>query len=83
MVGPGTGIAPFRGFWQERRFLQDQAKAKDLGKTTLYFGCRTRQMVLYKRELEKMQKCGVVRNIFNAYSREIDVPKVYRLKQLS
>ena len=36
MVGPGTGMAPFRGFWHERQFLQDQTKAKDLGKITLY-----------------------------------------------
>jgi len=49
MVGPGTGVAPFRAFVQERAA---QARAgTPVGKTILFFGCRRKaEDFLYEEE---------------------------------
>lgn len=51
MVGPGTGVAPFRGFVQERA---EQAKrGENVGETVLFYGCRRKEEDwLYKDEWE-------------------------------
>jgi NADPH-ferrihemoprotein reductase len=51
MVGPGTGVAPFRAFVQERAA---QAKAgQNVGRTLLFFGCRKqKEDFLYASEWE-------------------------------
>jgi sulfite reductase alpha subunit-like flavoprotein len=54
MVAAGSGIAPFRGFWQQR---ERQARAGvALGPTVLLFGCRTRAMDLLSNETEKYKR---------------------------
>lgn len=51
MVGPGTGVAPFRGFVQER--AEHAKQGKDVGKTVLFFGCRKKsEDFLYQKEWE-------------------------------
>lgn len=68
MVGPGTGIAPFRGFLQQRAYLKEQG-AK-LGEAMLFFGCRHRDHdYLYREELEQFDADGIV-NLHAAFSRD-------------
>lgn len=49
MVGPGTGVAPFRAFVQERAC--QSAQGKEVGQTVLFYGCRRDdEDFLYKDE---------------------------------
>ncbi|XP_067306110.1 P450 (cytochrome) oxidoreductase b isoform X1 [Pseudorasbora parva] len=75
MIGPGTGIAPFIGFIQERGWLKEQGK--DVGETELYFGCRHKnEDFLYQEELEEFEKNGVLTALNVAFSRDQE-QKVY------
>lgn len=76
MVGPGTGIAPFRGFWQQRLHHIVNEKKTNVGRMWLFFGCRLRALDLYKEEKEEMIQQGVLQRVFLALSREKDIPKV-------
>ncbi|WP_440604562.1 bifunctional cytochrome P450/NADPH--P450 reductase [Bacillus sp. GB_SG_008] len=75
MVGPGTGVAPFRGFLQTRR-VQKQ-KGVNLGEAHLYFGCRHPEKdYLYRTELEKDEIDGLL-SLHTAFSRWEGHPKTY------
>jgi len=71
MVGPGTGIAPFRAFLQERR-----ASGAD-GRNWLFFGDqRSACDFMYRDELESMQRDGTLTRFDTAFSRD-QAEKVY------
>ncbi|CAH3893206.1 unnamed protein product [Pieris brassicae] len=70
LVGPGSGIAPFRGFWHHRRHLIQNNNVKDHGPICLFFGCRYRGMDLYKDEKKEAIKDGVLNKAVVAFSRE-------------
>jgi sulfite reductase (NADPH) flavoprotein alpha-component len=71
MVGPGTGIAPFRAFLEERR----ATGAK--GKNWLFFGDQKSSTdYLYREEIEVFQKDGLLARLDLAWSRD-QAEKVY------
>ncbi|MBT6692470.1 MAG: assimilatory sulfite reductase (NADPH) flavoprotein subunit [Porticoccaceae bacterium] len=78
MVGPGTGIAPFRSFLQQRE--AEQAK----GRNWLFFGNPNFNTdFLYQTELQKHLKSGLLTKIDIAFSRDQE-QKIYvqdRLRQ--
>jgi len=65
MVGPGTGIAPFRAFLQERKTVGAK------GKNWLFFGSQHEHCnYFYREELEKMQSDGFLTRLDCAWSRD-------------
>ena len=71
MVGPGTGIAPFRAFLEER-----QANG-DSGDNWLFFGEQRRALdFLYQDQLEAMHKDGFLTRLDTAFSRD-QARKIY------
>ena len=80
MVGPGTGIAPFRGFLQQRDRLQRSGTA--LGQALLFFGCRHPDHdYLYRDELADYDRRGVV-SVYAAFSRH-DGARTYVQDQIA
>ncbi len=65
MIGPGTGIAPFRGFLQERRALGHT------GPNWLFFGEQHAATDYYYRdEIEQMRAHGFLTELDLAFSRD-------------
>ncbi|KAI8874449.1 riboflavin synthase domain-like protein [Ramicandelaber brevisporus] len=81
MIGPGTGVAPFRGFIQERAHLA--RKGTKVGPALLFFGCRSQfKDYLYAdewpAEFESMGGTANECEIITAFSRDSpDGKKVY------
>ena len=65
MIGPGTGIAPFRAFLQERRARGAR------GRNWLFFGDQRRACdFLYEEELAAFRRAGVLTRLELAFSRD-------------
>jgi sulfite reductase (NADPH) flavoprotein alpha-component len=67
MIGPGTGIAPFRAFLHERRV------GGDAGRTWLFFGEQHAETDFYYRdEIEALARDGSLTRLSLAFSRDQD-----------
>ena len=65
MIGPGTGIAPFRGF------LQDHSLQQYTSPMWLFFGDRNEKTdFLYREELEGFKEAGTLTKLDTAFSRD-------------
>jgi sulfite reductase (NADPH) flavoprotein alpha-component len=98
MVGPGTGLAPFRAFIVDRLLAagadpiaigttgdgQPQPQQfNGMGPMVLFFGCRRRdQDYLYGGDLERWAAAGAV-ELHTAFSREPGQPKRYVQQRLA
>ena len=52
MFAAGSGIAPFRGFWEARKYVGGSAR------NILFFGVQTREMFLYEKEIRRQVRNG-------------------------
>ncbi|MEM9346059.1 MAG: flavodoxin domain-containing protein [Planctomycetota bacterium] len=75
MCGPGTGIAPFRAFLEERQARK--AAGAEIGESWLFFGDQHEATdFLYQEQLEQMQADGTLNRLSLAWSRDGD-EKIY------
>ncbi|WP_161883678.1 bifunctional cytochrome P450/NADPH--P450 reductase [Deinococcus alpinitundrae] len=77
LVGPGTGIAPLRGFLEER--AAQRTAGQTVGRSKVFFGCRHPEHdFFYRDDLERWQQEGVA-EIHTAFSAVAGYP--YRFVQ--
>jgi cytochrome P450/NADPH-cytochrome P450 reductase len=80
MVGPGTGIAPLRGFLQDLQ--QKRRDGVATGSVHLFFGCRAPSEFLYEQELRQFQADGTLTKLHVAFSRTEEKQYVQHLMHL-
>ena len=71
LIGPGTGVAPLRGF------LYDREASKATGPAVLFFGCRQDSDFIYREEMEGFKARGVLQELEVAFSRKVPGQRVY------
>ncbi|KAI3355212.1 hypothetical protein L3Q82_018075 [Scortum barcoo] len=71
MVGPGTGVAPFIGFLQQREKERQENPEAKFGETWLFFGCRHRDRdYLFREELKSFVSSGTLSHLKVCFSRD-------------
>jgi sulfite reductase (NADPH) flavoprotein alpha-component len=81
MVGPGTGVAPFRSFLQERGIRRE--RGENVGENWLFFGDQHRMSnFYYQQEFERWQSTGNLSHLDLAFSRDQE-HKIYVQDRMS
>ncbi|XP_075975660.1 methionine synthase reductase-like [Anticarsia gemmatalis] len=77
LIGPGTGVAPFIGFLEEREYVKENKPDTKLGEAWLFFGCRNPELdFIYEKELKDFLSKEILNKLSTAFSR-IDDNKQY------
>lgn len=77
MVSAGTGIAPFRGFLQDRAIRISENPGVKAAPALLFFGCRSKDLdYLYAEELAEWERDGVV-SVRPAFTQQPEVGGKY------
>ncbi|KAM9416801.1 methionine synthase reductase-like isoform 1-T2 [Salvelinus alpinus] len=71
MIGPGTGVAPFIGFLQQREKEREENPEAEFSETWLFFGCRHRDRdFLFREELQGFVANGTLTHLKVSFSRD-------------
>ncbi len=71
MIGPGTGVAPFRGFLQKREALARANPSLRFAESWLFFGCRRKdEDYLYEADFNAFVENKTLTRLVSAFSRE-------------
>ncbi|XP_072544806.1 methionine synthase reductase [Salminus brasiliensis] len=71
MVGPGTGVAPFIGFLQQREKEREKKQSDSFGETWLFFGCRHKDRdFIFREELERFVENETLSHLKACFSRD-------------
>ena len=71
MIGPGTGVAPFRGFLQKREALARANPSLQFAESWLFFGCRRKdEDYLYEADFNAFVENETLTRLVPAFSRE-------------
>ena len=77
LIGPGTGVSPFRGFLQDRQVRLEHHDGS-IGDCLLFFGCRdVAKDFLYEKDLTCFKSIGTLSELFIAESRKNPLKKTY------
>ncbi|CAB3246820.1 unnamed protein product [Arctia plantaginis] len=70
LIGPGTGVAPFLGFLEEREYLKENNPDLKFGEVWMFYGCRHPKLdFIYEDELNGYLCRGILSRLFTAFSR--------------